>query len=75
MEKRSAVRSAVWMGVLGVIGMGLAMVIAQPAFAGNCGGHCQAGKRCADLVKEKGTKRAEFRAEYNKCMTDPANYK
>jgi len=74
MEKRSIVRSAVWMGVLGLIGMSLAMVDAQPSFA-NCGGHCQVMKRCADLVKEKGTKHAEFRAEYNKCMTDPANYK
>jgi hypothetical protein len=58
-----------------VFGMGLAAAIPQTSFAGNCGGHCQAGKRCAELVKEKGLKGAQWRAEYNKCMSDSTNYK
>lgn len=74
MTKQEIVRRVVRVSVLGLFGAGLTLSGVQVSLA-NCGGHCQAGKRCADLVKEKGTKHAEFRAEYNKCMTDPANYK
>ena len=74
MLKHHFVRSAVRLSVLGLIGMGLAAADMQPSFA-NCLGHCQVMKRCADLAKGKGVKGAQARAEYNKCMTDPANYK
>ena len=50
------------------------MADAQTSLA-NCGGHCQNGKRRAELVKEKGAKGADFHTEYNKCMSDTANYK
>ena len=57
-------------------GSGSLAVDAAPSFAGNCGGHCQVMKRCAELVKEKGVaKGAAFQSEFNKCMTDSANYK
>jgi hypothetical protein len=46
-----------------------------PSFAGNCGGHCQVMKRCGELVKEKGLKGTAYQSEFNKCMTDAANYK
>ncbi len=75
MTKRHSIRSTLKMSVLGLVGIGYLTVAAQTAYAGNCGGHCQAGHRCADLVKEKGAKGAEWRTEYNKCMTDPINYK
>jgi hypothetical protein len=32
-------------------------------------------KRCGELVKEKGLKGAAYQSEFNKCMTDAANYK
>jgi hypothetical protein len=46
----------------------------SPAWA-NCGGHCMQMKACASQVREKGTPKAQFQAEYNKCMADPHNYK
>ena len=46
----------------------------RSAFA-TCGGHCQVMKRCGELVKEKGLKGAAYQSEFNKCMTDQANYK
>jgi hypothetical protein len=46
-----------------------------PTLAGNCGGHCQQMKVCGAQVRAKGTAKAQFQAEYNKCMTDPPNYK
>jgi hypothetical protein len=71
-----AVRKAVNLGVVGTFGFGLLLVDAAPSFAGNCGGHCQVMKRCAELVKEKGVaKGSAFQSEFNKCMTDAANYK
>jgi len=51
------------------------IVETQPSFAGNCGGHCQAGKMCGDLVTRKGLKGAQKRDEYQKCMRDPNSYK
>ena len=54
---------------------GLLAVDSAPPFAGNCGGHCQVMKRCGELVKEKGLKGAAYQSEFNKCMTDAANYK
>jgi hypothetical protein len=75
MTQQHFVRNTIKMSVLGLVGIGYLTVAAQTAYAGNCGGHCQAGKRCAELVKEKGIKGVEWRTEYNKCMTDPMNYK
>jgi hypothetical protein len=75
MFQQRVIRKAINLSVIGFFGLGLLAVDAAPSFAGNCGGHCQAGKRCAELVKEKGVKGAEWRSEYNKCMTDTANYK
>ena len=75
MTKQEIVRRAVRVSVLGLFGVGLAVVDVQTSFAGNCGGHCQAMKRCGELVKEKGAKGPGFRTEFNKCMTDPINYK
>ena len=49
--------------------------MSAPSFAGNCGGHCQVMKRCGELVKEKGLEGAAYQSEFNKCMTDAANYK
>jgi hypothetical protein len=33
--------------------------------------HCQAGKMCGTMVKSKGTKKADWQSEYDKCMTNP----
>ncbi len=60
---------------VGLFGLGLLGVDAAPSFAGNCGGHCQVMKRCGELVREKGVKGADFRNEFNECMTDSANHK
>lgn len=76
MVQERAIRKAINLSIVGLFGLGLLLVDAAPSFAGNCGGHCQVMKRCAELVKEKGTpKGAAFQSEYNKCMTDSANYK
>jgi hypothetical protein len=75
MVHERAFRKAINLSVVALFGFGLLLVDAAPSFAGNCGGHCQNGKRCAELVKEKGVMGAEWRTEYNKCMTDTANYK
>jgi len=76
MIERRVVRKAFNLGVIGLFSFGLLAVDAAPSFAGNCGGHCQVMKRCAELVKEKGVaKGAAFQSEFNKCMTDSANYK
>jgi hypothetical protein len=75
MTKQHFIRNAIKLSVLGLVGIGYMTVALQTAYAGNCGGHCQAGKRCADLVKGKGAKGPEWRTEYNKCMSDPINYK
>jgi hypothetical protein len=69
------VQRAMRVSVLGLIGMGLAAADVQTSFAGNCGGHCQAGKMCGDLVSRKGVKGSEKRDEYQKCMRDPSSYK
>ena len=76
MPKQRVTYRAMRMSLLGLVGMGLmAMVDTQPSLAGNCGGHCQAGKMCGSLVNQKGVKGAEKRTEYQKCMADPQNYK
>lgn len=75
MNKQHVIRNAIKLSVLGLVGVSYMTVAVQTAYAGNCGGHCQAGHRCAELVKEKGAKGPEWRTEYNKCMTDPMNYK
>ncbi len=46
----------------------------SPALA-TCAGHCQQMKACGQLVRAKGTAKAQFQAEYTKCMADPHNYK
>jgi hypothetical protein len=45
-----------------------------PALA-NCGGHCQQMKVCASQVAGKHLPKDQQHGEYNKCMTDPHNYK
>jgi len=75
MIHRFVMRKATNLSVVGLFGFGLLAVDAAPSFAGNCGGHCQVMKRCAELVKEKGAKGSAFHSEFNKCMTDSANYK
>ena len=76
MVQERAIRKAINLSIVGLFGLGLLLIDAAPSLAGNCGGHCQVMKRCAELVKEKGTaKGAAFQSEYNKCMTDSANYK
>jgi hypothetical protein len=75
MFQQRIVRAGVRVGILGVIGMSLTLIEPQASFAGNCGGHCQVMKRCGELVKEKGLKGAAYHSEFNKCMTDAANYK
>jgi hypothetical protein len=46
-----------------------------PTFAGNCGGHCQQGKVCVSQVAAKHLPKDQQHGEFNKCMTDPHNYK
>jgi hypothetical protein len=75
MFQQRFVCAAVRVGILGVMGMSLTLIEPQTSFAGNCGGHCQVMKRCSELVKEKGAKGSAYQSEFNKCMTDAANYK
>jgi hypothetical protein len=51
------------------------MLISTPTFAGNCGGHCQQGKVCVSQGRPSTFPKIKQHAEYNKCMTDPHNYK
>jgi hypothetical protein len=67
-------RKAINLSIAGLFGLALVFTDAAPSFAGNCGGHCQVMKRCAELVKEKGAKGAAYQSEFNKCMTDASNY-
>jgi hypothetical protein len=69
------IRGAVRMGLLGLIGLGLAAADAQTSFAGNCLGRCQAMKMCGDLVSRKGVKGDQKRDEYQKCLRVPSTYK
>ncbi len=75
MVPQRVIRKAINASVIGLFSFGLVLVDAAPSFAGNCGGHCQVMKRCGELVKEKGLKGAAYHSEFNKCMTDQANYK
>jgi hypothetical protein len=45
-----------------------------PALA-NCGGHCQQMKVCTSQVGGKHLPKDQQHGEFNKCMTDPHNYK
>ena len=59
-----------------LIACGTTVAGSETTFGGNCGGHCQQMKVCGAMVKEKGLKEASARhEEFNKCMTDPHNYK
>jgi hypothetical protein len=60
--------------VFALIAAGL-IATGTPALAGNCGGHCQQTKVCASQVGAKHLPKDQNHAEYNKCMTDPHNYK
>jgi hypothetical protein len=74
MTKRFFTRDAIKMGLIGLVGFGYVTVATESAYA-NCGGHCQAGKMCGDLVGRKGVKGDQKRDEYQKCMRDPNSYK
>ena len=74
MFQQRIIRKAINLSAVGLFGGGLLLVDAAPSLA-NCGGHCQVMKRCGELVKEKGLKGAAYQSEFNKCMTDPINYK
>ena len=52
MFQQHFVRAAVRVAIAGVMGMSLTLIEPQTSFA-FCGGKCQNGKRCAELVKEK----------------------
>ena len=75
MSNQRVGRGAIKMGLLGLIGMSFIIANSQTSFAGNCGGHCQAGHMCGSMVSKKGVKSDQRRAEYQKCMMDPQNYK
>ncbi len=74
MVKQRIIRNAINLSILGLLGFGLLLVDAAPSFA-YCGGHCQMGKMCGDLVGKKGLKGDQKRDEYQKCMRDPTSYK
>ena len=75
MPKRWIELRAVRIAAAALLAAGFLAVGSMPTFAGNCGGHCQQMKVCAQQVRDKGIKDASTRqAEYNKCMTDPHNY-
>ena len=76
MFEQSFVRSAIKIGVLGLIGTGIIMIEPELSFAGGtCNGRCQMHRNCGDRVKAKGLKGDQGKAEYQKCMMDPINYK
>jgi hypothetical protein len=76
MIKKILVRS-IKMTLIGLMGMSIIVLDANPSFAekgGGCGPGCH-NRLCQDLVKQKGLKGDEFKAEFNKCKADPASYK
>ena len=74
-DNQRVVRRAAKIALLALIGMGFAAADVEYSYA-YCGGHCQAGKMCGDLVGRKGLKdKGQKRDEYQKCMRDPNSYK
>ena len=75
MALQRGIRTAVQLGLLAVLGVGIAITTVEQSYA-YCGGHCQAAKMCGDLVSRKGLKdKDQKRQEYQKCMRDPNSYK
>jgi hypothetical protein len=75
MGNQGVVCRAARTALLALIGMGFVTADIQYSYA-YCGGHCQAGKMCADLVSRKGLKdKGQRTGEYQKCMRDPNTYK
>ena len=74
MVKQRIISKVINLSALGLLGLGLLLVDAAPSLA-YCGGHCQAGKMCGDMVSKKGVKGDQKREEYQKCMRDPNSYK
>jgi hypothetical protein len=63
--------------VFGLISVGVALVLADPSFAG-CEARCKAAKAaqiCGSAMNQKGLKGPERKAEYEKCKMDPYGYK
>ena len=75
MSKQRFARGVALFGLAALFGAGIGSIGVEPSYA-YCGGHCQAGKMCADLVKRKAIKdQSQRRDEYQKCMRDPNTYK
>jgi hypothetical protein len=74
MLKQRMVRVVFSFGLLTFVGAGVGFTGIQSAYA-YCGGKCQAGKECAQMVAKKGVKGSARHDEYTKCMADPASYK
>jgi hypothetical protein len=69
-------RVATLFSLAALVFAGVEVTSVAPSYAGNCGGHCQAGKMCADMVKRKAIKEQSQRHdEYLRCMRDPASFK
>jgi hypothetical protein len=77
MVRQRVTRSAIKVKTLGLVGMGFILFGSHVAFAepAKCMGKCQANRMCTDLVAQKNLKDTERRAEHNKCVRNPMDYK
>jgi hypothetical protein len=77
MIKQSVIPSAMMMILVGLIGTTVLLLGTQMSFAdpAKCMGKCQANRMCTDLVAQKNLKDTERKAEHNKCIRNPMDYK
>jgi hypothetical protein len=82
MIKLFDIRKPLGAAVIGSIALAIGVLSVQPSIAGsgrNClPGNCPdyvARRMCNSALNVKGLKGAERKAEFEKCQTDPVNYK
>jgi hypothetical protein len=77
MMRQRVIPSVLKLNLVGLIGTSLLLFSVQLSFAApaKCMGRCQANRMCTDLVAQKNLKGAERKAEHNKCIRDPMDYK
>jgi hypothetical protein len=72
MGKQCVVAGALRASVIGIIAIGVGAVGVEPSFAQY---RHQKSAICSSMMNSKGLKGDQRKAEYQKCMIDPQNYK
>lgn len=75
MVRQRIVRGVFNLGLLALAGAAVGVTGVEPSYA-NCGGKCQAGKECGQMVQKKMIKdQSQRHDEFLRCMRDPNTYK